>query len=347
MKKIYFLAILGLVFLANTTQAASLADRLRGYILLQVQSHGEAWYVLPDSGERVYMKNGEVAFGLMRDTGLGISNINLVKVPVGIDSIALPYDGDNDNDGLSNKTEESLGTDMNDADSDDDGYLDGEEIKNGYDPMGMGTLNYDYSLANRLKGRILLQVEDKGQAWYVNPSDGKRYYMNSGDAAYQIMRFLSLGITNADLNSISVQGEEQNYWQTYTNNQYNFSIEYPDDWTVADVDSIGPSLTVGFSPKDLTGDFQWGINIYNKNEKTVEELIADVGDQFLDRQESRQNIVIGGINAIKATITTDQYDNWNAEYIVFENGAYIFTISNGAIPDDNYEQFYNSLVFLD
>ena len=53
-------------------------------------------------------------------------------------------------------------------------------------------------------GKILLQVESRGEAWYLNPSDGKRYYMKDGEQAYQIMRFLSLGITNTDLRKIAV-----------------------------------------------------------------------------------------------------------------------------------------------
>jgi len=50
----------------------------------------------------------------------------------------------------------------------------------------------------------VLQVQDRGQAWYINPKDGKRYYMKDGKLAYQIMRYLSLGITNEDIRQIAV-----------------------------------------------------------------------------------------------------------------------------------------------
>ncbi|MDD2287742.1 MAG: hypothetical protein PHQ01_02310 [Candidatus Pacebacteria bacterium] len=60
----------------------------------------------------------------------------------------------------------------------------------------------DNTLSNKLKGRILLQVESRGEAYYVNPKDGKRYYMANGNEAYRIMRYLSVGITNVDLNRI-------------------------------------------------------------------------------------------------------------------------------------------------
>jgi hypothetical protein len=54
-------------------------------------------------------------------------------------------------------------------------------------------------LANQLKGKILLQVEQHGEAWYVHPDKCYRIYLKDGEAAYDIMRFLSLGITNSDL----------------------------------------------------------------------------------------------------------------------------------------------------
>ncbi len=57
-------------------------------------------------------------------------------------------------------------------------------------------------LSNRLKGKILLQVEAHGEAYYVYPKDSKRYYMANGNEAYRIMRYLGVGITNVDLNEV-------------------------------------------------------------------------------------------------------------------------------------------------
>lgn len=53
--------------------------------------------------------------------------------------------------------------------------------------------------SNKLKGKILLQVQGKGEAWYVCPADGKRYYMKDGNEAYRIMRVLGIGATNASI----------------------------------------------------------------------------------------------------------------------------------------------------
>ncbi|MFA7286182.1 MAG: serine hydrolase [Patescibacteria group bacterium] len=57
-------------------------------------------------------------------------------------------------------------------------------------------------LGSRLAGRILLDVEQNGEAWYVNPLDGRRTYLKDGTAAYELMRAKALGIKNTDLATI-------------------------------------------------------------------------------------------------------------------------------------------------
>lgn len=56
--------------------------------------------------------------------------------------------------------------------------------------------------ADKLKGKILLQVEKSGEAWYVNPNDGKKYYMKDGEEAFKILKKFGLGISNSDLDKI-------------------------------------------------------------------------------------------------------------------------------------------------
>lgn len=139
--------------------SGSLFERLRGYILLQVESLGEAWYVHPDNAERYYMKDGSTAYNMMRSFGLGITDEDLMEIP----DVASPDDM-------------------------------------------LGATNYCgvSFIADSVKGKILLQVQQHGEAWYVHPDTCRRIYMKDGDAAYSIMRYLSLGITNNDLDSISI-----------------------------------------------------------------------------------------------------------------------------------------------
>jgi|GEM_PF-1098612 len=136
---------------SSSTSSTSLAW-LKGYILLQVQEHGEAWYVNPINFKRYYMKDGPTAYEMMRSFGLGITDADLAKIPKDTD-----------------------------------------------------TFTGDTVLRNRLSGRILLQVQQHGEAWYVYPKTKKRYYLKDGAAAYEIMRYLSLGITDSDLAKVTAE----------------------------------------------------------------------------------------------------------------------------------------------
>ena len=59
------------------------------------------------------------------------------------------------------------------------------------------------SQAASLSGRILLQVQSHGEAWYVNPLDQKRYYLGSPADAYDLMRKMGLGISNRDFYQVA------------------------------------------------------------------------------------------------------------------------------------------------
>ena len=63
----------------------------------------------------------------------------------------------------------------------------------------MAVFSFPSQAASSLDGRILLQVEDKGQAWYVNPLNSRRYYLGRPDDAFNLMRSLGLGVSNTDL----------------------------------------------------------------------------------------------------------------------------------------------------
>jgi hypothetical protein len=56
----------------------------------------------------------------------------------------------------------------------------------------------DVKLSARLAGRLLLQVENDGVIWYVNPKNGERYLVTL-DNALNLFRSLSLGITEENL----------------------------------------------------------------------------------------------------------------------------------------------------
>jgi len=60
---------------------AALSARLSGRILLQVQSHGEGWYVNPVNKLKYFLGRPADAFAIMRALGLGISDKDFAKLP--------------------------------------------------------------------------------------------------------------------------------------------------------------------------------------------------------------------------------------------------------------------------
>ena len=136
---------------------AALTARFRGQILLQVQLHGEAWYVRPTDSLRYYMKDGPTAYQMMRNFGQGIADVDLAKIPSVADTTAM---------------------------------------------KAATSACASSALGNRFKGQIMLQVQQHGEAWYVDPGKCRRIYMADGAAAYQIMRYLGAGIATSDLEKI-------------------------------------------------------------------------------------------------------------------------------------------------
>jgi hypothetical protein len=100
---------------------------------------------------------------------------------------------DYDKDGLRNDLENALGTNPRLADSDRDGYSDRTELINGYNPLGKGRLLFDEKFTRKHLGKIFLQIEQRGQAWYINPRTLRRRYLGQPADAYKLMRQVGLG----------------------------------------------------------------------------------------------------------------------------------------------------------
>ncbi|MDD5032253.1 MAG: hypothetical protein PHR36_04415, partial [Patescibacteria group bacterium] len=67
MKKIILtLTLLVFILLPAETFGAHYAGRLIGYILLQVEAHGEAWYVYPTDGKAYYLGRPADALKVMQ-----------------------------------------------------------------------------------------------------------------------------------------------------------------------------------------------------------------------------------------------------------------------------------------
>ncbi len=63
------------------------------------------------------------------------------------------------------------------------------------------TLAQSAPLAQRLAGRIVLQVQSRGEAWYIDPVTRERYLLGSATDAYSLMRTRGLGIRKSELDT--------------------------------------------------------------------------------------------------------------------------------------------------
>jgi hypothetical protein len=180
-------------------KGSALSDRLKGKIVIKTEDQGKAYYINSATKYSHYLGRPADAFNVMRDQGVGVTNQSLNKIPIAVSNLS---GNDSDGDGLTDIFEGAVGTDKNSADTDEDGYNDREEIRNQYNPKGQGKLNINQDFIEKQKGKILLQIERNGEAWYVNPEDGKRYFLGRPDDAFQVMKDLGLGISNEDFGKL-------------------------------------------------------------------------------------------------------------------------------------------------
>lgn len=173
-----------------------LFSRLRGRIVLAAEDRGQAFYIHPDTPAMYYLGRPHDAFRVMREQGVGITNKELEVILPGLDFLSGL---DSDRDGLPDAFEDAVGTDKNNMDTDGDKISDKAEFIGGRSPVKeFIRIELDRNFASENAGKIFLQVENQGEAWYVNPGDLKRYFLGRPQDAFNVMRNLSLGISNRD-----------------------------------------------------------------------------------------------------------------------------------------------------
>jgi len=68
------------------------------------------------------------------------------------------------------------------------------------------------ALSNSLSGLILLQVEEKGEAWYVEPQNNERHFLGLPSDAFTMMRKFGLGISENNFNKFQEEGVPSNFF---------------------------------------------------------------------------------------------------------------------------------------
>ncbi len=224
------------------TSASTVAERTQGKILLQVEQHGEAWYVNPANELRYYLGAPSDAYQVMKSLGVGITNANLQLIP----KQGQPWDGNS-------------------------------------------------AVMNSVRGKIVLQVEKHGEAWYVNPTDGKRYFLGRPKAAWKLMTKFGLGISDADLDQIEIAGE---YDSDHIPSSYLLDVPFTSqapsgDWSSPYSEACeeailvmlshwkaGTSFSVTQVEDEIQSIVQWELANYGHHEDTAMAETANTASQY-------------------------------------------------------------------
>lgn len=192
-------------------------------------------------------------------------------------------------------------------------------ISNGYTAI---------SMAERLKGRILLQVEENGEAWFVDER-GERTYLKDGQTAYELMRFKGLGITNFDLNEIPISQDSEIPFIKEENEDV---ISYVTDKYGEQVELINGISYSGKTAQEITDERIQ----YLLDEEKKKEVITYVTDKY-----GTQIKLVNGVSS--SGQTAQQIIDERIQYLIdeaTENGV------GGGVIDENINDYINTVVAI-
>lgn len=185
-------------------------------------------------------------------------------------------------------------------------------------------------LIERLKGRILLQVEKRGEAWYVDPTNGLRYYLKNGEAAYELMKSKGLGIKNKDLAQIEMNSEQIVHDTTFNDVAYvsfdgqNFLGGYNDE-QILPLASLTKLITA-LVFLDTNPDWNKKITITNEQIEYPKTLVGNDATSEVD---------------LAAGDTLSVYDLWMAMLISSSNQAAVILADNCGLSRQEFVEKMN------
>lgn len=153
----------------------------------------------------------------------------------------------------------------------------------------------DITVMPSVRGKILLQVEQHGEAWYVNPTTGKRHYLGSPSDAFNVMKKFGVGITNSHLDQIEIAGAHDS--DTIPNSYYlnvpftsqaptgNWSSPYNEACEETILVMLahykaGTSFSATQAEEEIQALVQWELATYGKHEDTSVDETANTAQVY-------------------------------------------------------------------
>lgn len=296
------------------------------------------------------LAGGAVYYFMYRDNGTNTENTNTNtnnEIPVENTNINTntnnaPDDTtfDDDFDGLNNAEEKSLGTDINNADTDNDGLFDGQEVnKYKTNPLVSDT---DLDGLNDYQ-EVETYATDPNKA----DTDGDGYQ----DGVEVGNGYNPLGEGKLD-NTDDILGNDVIY-KTYTNDIIGYSVSVPDTWVMDEADMGDEEVAISdrsFWPQAFgVGGHYMEISImrnFNMTEEIKAEILADMPIDAQDDLSAglKVNVEEGGVSALlffRESSTPGEY----TDFVVL---SYDYSLSGEPNPEylKVYQDMLNSFTFL-
>ena len=197
--------------------------------------------------------------------------------------------------------------------------------------LGLVPINFSNAqdLSNKLSGRILLQVEGVGQAWYIDPGTKQRAFLGRPADAFQIMRELGLGISEKDYNSFNGFASKNLSGRILLRVEANGEAYYvnPTDLKMyylgrpADAFKVMREKGLGITDEDLTT-----VPVFQKYKEQTEANTTAINslNQKVEEQQKKISELEGKINTNASTNT----DSCIADIGVAVLGANVLLVDN-------------------
>jgi hypothetical protein len=154
--------------------------------------------------------------------------------------------------------------------------------------------------SSRLKGKILYNANSISDIWYVYPGDFHRYYIGTPQDAYNILRNLSLGVSNANFDVISASAKIPDRFKGL------FIIKPEDAEKIYYVNPVDNTLVYVQNPAAASYLLQsLSVNISANDLKSIPIAMLTVDKNGLETSRSWQYLGFwAGINASQVPVRT-------------------------------------------
>lgn len=121
-------------------------------------------------------------------------------------------------------------------------------------------------------------------------------------------------------------------WQTYIGAGGAYTIKYPIGWRQVETVNF-----TGFGPVEIGEDILFGVSIYDTSDKTRVKVKAEIGKQFIDRQQTSEKLFVAGLTAEKVVTTTPSYPDWYNESIFISSNDRLYVITNSSQKNEQLQ----------